>query len=147
MESNSVSSSLLGSVSASGLSLTSKGIEASANSSLLNQGGIGINGAGGASNIPGSHDSSSGAASIAIGSSSSSVAATIGKKVATAGNGSNGVSAASNKNSLATALLMAFNFISAVFIVFINKILIDNYSFRYSTFITCCHFIVTFFGM
>ena len=46
-----------------------------------------------------------------------------------------------------TVSFMAFNFISAVLIVFVNKILFANQGFNYSTFTTVCHFVATWLGI
>lgn len=42
---------------------------------------------------------------------------------------------------------MAFNFISSVSIITINKIVFKSYEYNYSTWLTCLHFITTFIGL
>ena len=42
---------------------------------------------------------------------------------------------------------MGLNFISAVGIIFVNKIVFKEYGFQYATFLTGCHFVMTFFGL
>ena len=46
-----------------------------------------------------------------------------------------------------TAGVMSFNFTSAVGIIFVNKVVFKEYGFHYATFLTVCHFIVTFIGL
>jgi solute carrier family 35 protein E3 len=47
---------------------------------------------------------------------------------------------------MVTAAYMAFNFFASVAIVFVNKILFQTYHCSFSTFVTFCHFVVTFLG-
>eukprot|EP01084_Bolivina_argentea_P192958 331144_1 len=42
---------------------------------------------------------------------------------------------------------MGLNFSSAVGIIFVNKIIFKQYDFQYATFLTGCHFVMTFFGL
>ena len=42
---------------------------------------------------------------------------------------------------------MGFNFTSAVGIIFVNKVVFKEYGFHYATFLTVCHFLVTFAGL
>eukprot|EP01084_Bolivina_argentea_P054386 99754_1 len=42
---------------------------------------------------------------------------------------------------------MSLNFTSAVGIIFVNKIIFKQYDFQYATFLTGCHFVITFFGL
>merc|ERR1719461_127715 len=46
-----------------------------------------------------------------------------------------------------TPAAMALNFCSAVGIIFVNKIIFKQYDFQYATFLTACHFVMTFFGL
>jgi len=46
-----------------------------------------------------------------------------------------------------TPAAMALNFSSAVGIIFVNKIIFKEYDFQYATFLTACHFVMTFFGL
>ena len=56
------------------------------------------------------------------------------------------VSQSSNSFDPVTVSFMAFNFFSATAIVFVNKILFQNYGMAFSTFVTAMHFIVTSLG-
>ena len=42
---------------------------------------------------------------------------------------------------------MSFNFTSAVGIIFVNKVVFKQYGFHFATFLTVCHFVVTFIGL
>jgi len=42
---------------------------------------------------------------------------------------------------------MAFNFLSSVGIIFVNKIIFKTYHFNYASFVTCCHFFATIVGL
>lgn len=42
---------------------------------------------------------------------------------------------------------MALNFISSTSIIFTNKIVLGTYEFKYATFVTGCHFIITYLGV
>ena len=46
-----------------------------------------------------------------------------------------------------TVLYMAFNFFSAIGIIFANKFLMKSYDFKYASFTTSCHFLATMAGL